>query len=180
MYRGRGGGKVRRRLRFSGGGGGASLLPPSEGERAGRACCGRSGHARRGIRTFRGEGRISQDICAEGTAKVRRRCGEGAGRAAGCGWRGGAPAAAGADARGGASEPSGARDVYPRIYARKGRRRYGAGGWMRLDAAGCGWLRAGCGHAWHFGVVRGASGCFGAGCGETRFLPPVAQSFALP
>ena len=25
----------------------------------GRACCGRSGRARRGIRTFRGEGRIS-------------------------------------------------------------------------------------------------------------------------
>ena len=37
----------------------------------GRACCGRSGRARRGIRTCRGEGRISQDICAEGTAKVR-------------------------------------------------------------------------------------------------------------
>ena len=88
---------------FPAGEGGASLLPPSEGERAGRACCGRSGRARRGIRTCRGEGRISQDICTEGTAKVRGwRLAE-----AGCGWRGGAPASAGADARGGASEPSG-------------------------------------------------------------------------
>ena len=78
------------------------------------------------------------------------------------GWRGDAPAAAGADTRGGASEPSGERGVYPRIYARKGRRRYGVGGWLRLAAAGCGWMwlaAAGCGLArGRFGVVWGASG----------------------
>ena len=111
-------------------------------------------------------------------------------RSAGCGWL-----RAGAGARllrqertRAAGHPNlpGEKDVYPRIYARKGRRRCGAGGWMwagyGLAAAGAG-ARGTSGWFGWFGVLRGRvrRGAFLApGCSIIRVSLTVALMVSLP